>query len=564
MQKINVGFDIDLEILIKSRMLVQANSGGGKSYLMRKLIEEIHGKLPFIVLDLEGEFTSIREKYDVILFGKGHDVPINIQYADKLARYLLELRVSAIIDLSELMQPERILFVRRFLESMMNAPKNLWNQTVVFIDEAHIFCPEDSKAESSAAVIDLCTRGRKRGYCAVLATQRISKLRKDAVAELNNKLIGRTGMDVDVKRTAFELGMTSGDAQKMLPHLHEGEFYVFGPAISRVVKKEKVSKVKTTHGETDVRLIKPIPPSNAIQKIIGRIADIPKEVEREKDLLKSLQEENKSLKVQVKEKSSNVQQQADVLMLKKQIVGYEKAIAQFEMKQNMTCSVLDKLKNNKELDSLIASIKSRQGIDIPKKIVEPNWRKPDETKRMVETLVDRFVEKRLTVERRDEISQNKEGIYSLGKCERAILAVLAQRQGLSSSGSQVAILSTYSLTSSSFSNALGRLRTLNFIKGRNNDNIQITDAGIEAVGDYDVLPSGPDLHKYWYDKLGKCERAVLKYLVDSHPSEASKEEISQATEYSITSSSFSNALGKLRTLELIEGYEPIKASDSLF
>lgn len=39
MQKINIGFPIDLEKLIETRALIQANSGSGKSYLMRKLIE---------------------------------------------------------------------------------------------------------------------------------------------------------------------------------------------------------------------------------------------------------------------------------------------------------------------------------------------------------------------------------------------------------------------------------------------------------------------------------------------------------------------------------------------
>lgn len=175
MTKIDIGFPIDLEKLIATRALIQANSGGGKSYLIRKLIEQVHGKVPYIVLDLEGEFITIREKYDVIIFGKGHDIPINIQYADKLARYLLELSANAIIDLSELKHHERILFVKRFLESMIAAPRVLWHPTIILLDEAHQFCPEDSKAESSNAVIDLCTRGRKRGYCGILATQRLSK-----------------------------------------------------------------------------------------------------------------------------------------------------------------------------------------------------------------------------------------------------------------------------------------------------------------------------------------------------------------------------------------------------
>jgi DNA helicase HerA-like ATPase len=56
-------------------------------------------------------------------------------------------------------------------------------------------------------VIDLASRGRKRGLALVGATQRLSKLHKDVAAELLNKIIMRTGLDVDVQRAADELGM---------------------------------------------------------------------------------------------------------------------------------------------------------------------------------------------------------------------------------------------------------------------------------------------------------------------------------------------------------------------
>jgi DNA helicase HerA-like ATPase len=109
----------------------------------------------------------------------------------------------------------------------------------VVVDEAHVFCPQVGEAESAGAVIDLATRGRKRGFCAVLATQRLSKLHKDAAAECNNKLIGRTGLDVDVKRAADELGLGK-DRWRELRDLDAGEFFAFGPAISREVVKVKI------------------------------------------------------------------------------------------------------------------------------------------------------------------------------------------------------------------------------------------------------------------------------------------------------------------------------------
>ena len=48
---------LDLPALIRSRLLVQANSGGGKSYLLRRLLEQTHGQVQQLVIDVEGELS---------------------------------------------------------------------------------------------------------------------------------------------------------------------------------------------------------------------------------------------------------------------------------------------------------------------------------------------------------------------------------------------------------------------------------------------------------------------------------------------------------------------------
>src|SRR5438132_4404655 len=244
---LNQSVGIDLPSLLDTRLLLQANSGGGKSWLLRRLLEQSHGKVQQIVIDLEGEFATLRERYDYVLAGKEGDIPIDPASAGLLARRLLELNVSAIIDLYELHYPDRKRFVRLFLESMINAPKHLWHPCLVVIDEAHKFCPEKEPSEASNAVIDLATLGRKRGFCAILATQRLSKLHKDAAAECNNKLIGRTGLDVDRKRASEELGFTTKEQFLSLRSLTAGEFFAFGPAISPEVIKVTIGSVQTTH-----------------------------------------------------------------------------------------------------------------------------------------------------------------------------------------------------------------------------------------------------------------------------------------------------------------------------
>ncbi len=53
---------MDLQRILEGRLLLQANSGGGKSYAVRKICEITHGKVQQIILDPEGEFATLREK----------------------------------------------------------------------------------------------------------------------------------------------------------------------------------------------------------------------------------------------------------------------------------------------------------------------------------------------------------------------------------------------------------------------------------------------------------------------------------------------------------------------
>lgn len=324
---LNKTIPIDLPSLIDSRLLVQANSGGGKSWLLRRILEQSHSKAQHIVIDLEGEFSTLREKHDYVLVGKGGDTPADPRSAALLARKLLEHRVSAIIDLYELHHQERKRFVRLFLESMINAPKELWHPCMVVIDEAHIFVPEKGESEAAEAVIDLATRGRKRGFCAVLATQRLSKLHKDAAAECNNKLIGRTGLDIEMKRASEELGFTSREQYLSLRGLDAGEFFAFGPAISREVMKVKIGEVTTTHPKLGMRGAKIIPPTESVKAILKKLGDLPQAATEEARTVAELKNEIAQLRRHKCEKVSAPEKIEVPILKESQITRLEKVLS---------------------------------------------------------------------------------------------------------------------------------------------------------------------------------------------------------------------------------------------
>lgn len=61
---------IDVDRLIETRAVVMANSGGGKSWALRRLLEQTHGAVQQIVIDVEDEFATLREKHDHVLAGR--------------------------------------------------------------------------------------------------------------------------------------------------------------------------------------------------------------------------------------------------------------------------------------------------------------------------------------------------------------------------------------------------------------------------------------------------------------------------------------------------------------
>ncbi|WP_426261954.1 helicase HerA domain-containing protein, partial [Sphingomonas sp. DC1200-1] len=60
---------IDLEELLATRLLVQGNSGSGKSHLLRRLLERSAGQVQQIIIDPEGDFVTLGERYGHVAGG---------------------------------------------------------------------------------------------------------------------------------------------------------------------------------------------------------------------------------------------------------------------------------------------------------------------------------------------------------------------------------------------------------------------------------------------------------------------------------------------------------------
>jgi hypothetical protein len=297
---------LDIDILLRTRLLIQANSGGGKSYLLRRIAEQLFGKVPVIIIDPEGEFATLREKFGFVFVGKGGETPADPRSAALVAHKLLELRASAVCDLYEMKPSERHRWVRLFAEAIVDAPKKLWRPTIFIVDEVHTFAPERGAGESEAseALIGMATRGRKRRFCSIWATQRLGKVRKDATAEFLNRLVGSTFEDVDLKRAAELLSIRPEDRREFdaeMRVLEPGNFYGLGRAIAKERILIHIGPVETSHEVEDAKYGDAPPPApDEIQKLLPKLADLPKEAEEKAKTEAELRTEIRSLKAQLR------------------------------------------------------------------------------------------------------------------------------------------------------------------------------------------------------------------------------------------------------------------------
>ncbi len=67
---------VDLEELLATRLLVQGNSGSGKSHLLRRILERSAGLVQQIVIDPEGDFVSLAEAFShIAVEAADHSLP---------------------------------------------------------------------------------------------------------------------------------------------------------------------------------------------------------------------------------------------------------------------------------------------------------------------------------------------------------------------------------------------------------------------------------------------------------------------------------------------------------
>ncbi|WFR96960.1 ATP-binding protein [Rhizobium tumorigenes] len=251
---------LDIEELLATRLLVQGNSGSGKSHLLRRLLEQSAQWVQQCIIDPEGDFVTLADKFGhVIVDGERSEAELT-----GIATRIRQHRVSCVLTLEGLDVEQQMRAAAAFLNGMFDADREYWYPVLVVVDEAQMFAPavagevsDDARKMSLGAMTNLMCRGRKRGLAGVIATQRLAKLAKNVAAEASNFLMGRTFLDIDMARAADLLGMDRRQAE-MFRDLQRGHFVALGPALSRRPLPITIGTVETSARSSSPKLM-PLP-----------------------------------------------------------------------------------------------------------------------------------------------------------------------------------------------------------------------------------------------------------------------------------------------------------------
>jgi hypothetical protein len=583
MKKLNISDTVALtDDYVTKTVAILAQRRVGKTYTASVIAEEmVAAKIPFVGLDPTGAWYGLRSSADgkkpglpvVILGGQHGDVPLERGAGKFIADLVLDYPGWYVIDFSlfESGAAERQ-FATDFAERLYRrkGQPNMDFAMHLFVDECDRFIPQrvgggrgearETDQRLLGAFESIVRRGGIRGLGTTLISQRAAVVNKNVLEQIDMLIALRVVGPNDRRAIEDYLKSDADDEQRKvlmgsLSSLGLGEAWVWEPGgdpslFDRVQIRERHTFNSSATPKPGQKRVEP---SKFAAVDLSAVKDqMAEAIQRaEANDPKALQKRIAELEKQLAAKPA--------VMSKPQIVTERIEVPVPFIPEGLLDDLLAEVQKGLEGASVLLSghVKRVVSSHVLDARLDGESKSPKAPKRAVISAPTPSI---ATTERAGK--SNDDLPTQMGKAERSILSVLAQFAD-GRTRSQVATLSGYSAKSSSFGNALSRLRTLGYIN-KSGEPIRATNEGIDAIaGQYEPLPTGRALLDHWNSKLGKAERIILGVAIEAWPASLSREEVARLSGYSETSSSFGNALSKLRTLELISGRGEILAEDTL-
>ncbi len=250
--KLSPTTNVNVQLVMTGRGCIIGQSGSGKSFLVGVMAEELRKlRLPFCIVDTEGEFAPLKSHFKGILIGGSRsDFRFDANISEVIEGSIKD-NIPLMLDLSD--EIDKTAQVYKVLEKVYRIEEKLRIPYVIMIEEADKFVPQVTHQKINI-VEEIAVRGRKRGIGLVIVTQRPSSVSKNILSQCSYGFVGKLTIDNDLKAIK-QLFTDSRKALKDIVGLDEGEFVPFG--IGPSAEKFKVrTRITTGRGSTPLVGIK--------------------------------------------------------------------------------------------------------------------------------------------------------------------------------------------------------------------------------------------------------------------------------------------------------------------
>ena len=549
-------------------LLVVGKRGSGKSNTAVRLAEQLFAaQIPFVAVDPVDNWWGLKSSKDgsapglpVTIFGGSHaDVPLEATGGALVADVIVESRVSAVLSIRHFSNRDRARFVADLFDRLYRTNREPLH---VFLEEAHEVAPQSpfkGDEEMLGRVTRLWKLGRSSGLGGSAITQRPASLSKNITTQAEILIVHRLIGPQDVAAIK-EWIKYHGESESILAELstlQTGEAFLWAPDFPegtpiglrrvRILQRETFDSAATPRAG-QVRREPRVLASPDLESLRERMAAT---IERAKaddprELRKRIAELEQQLKAKPNAAPERIIERIEIPSI---TTEHERTVDEWverigPMMESGVKAINDVAQRFVGLRGLLTVSAAGQ-----------NGRKVDSTVHVNKSAKPSPIVNRPPAD--GDIHLNR-------LAERKILQVLAQHGPRTIR--QLAIQAGYAMGGGGFRGALSKLKGVNYIIPTTDGRMTITGDGTAAIGAVDDLPTGKDLVAYWMSQFNRlAEREVLRIVSEAYPDALPLEEIAArcSPPYEPNGGGFRGAVGKLRTLGLIEGRGEMRMSDDL-
>jgi uncharacterized protein len=578
--KLRLSPDVTLPMdAVTQTFAVLGKRGSGKTNTAGVLTEQlIKAGLPVVYVDPIGVTWGLRHSRDgkspglpvIILGGEHADVPLEETGGVVIADFVIEHRQPVVLDLGLFSKGAQRRFMVDFAERLYLKNRDALH---VMLDEVDTFCPqriEHGGERLVGAINDLVRKGRARGLGVTLISQRPALVNKDVLTQVETLIAHRmTGpQDRDaierwIEHNADKQEFTSDAVLASLQTLDDGDAWVWSPSWLKKLVRTHINLRETFDSSATPKAgARVTTPKHAAEVDLGALrdqlaatiekakADDPRELKRR---IAELERQVKIAPASQREVPALSKEQEQVLVgLRREVVGLQDHISELETQTRYVAEDARRLVGLHE-DVKEGALKTAARVEELASIATRLYVPPSKTNG--------------APARKPVTAAHHPLVVGAGEPmpggHRRILLALA-RYGACGKD-KLAILARYAANGGGFNNYLGALRTVGHVAG--GDVLNITEAGLLALGSFDPLPEDPEaLFADWmrHPDLGRAHRAILQAL-KAREHAMTKEDLAARCDppYEPAGGGFNNALSRLRTLGVIEGKTDIQLAEQL-